>query len=306
MIDETLDVIDNLIRDVWVFRCAARLADAQKSITRLNSIFTYFHTHLCPPSRLEARFQVLYLQVQRLNAVGALEQKDYPSALAIFQSMSEQASRTNNAAIKAIALTELGKEIERKGDKQQAVTLLEDARDYALSSSKLTLAFTHSYLARVYAGNTDTLRFERAIDTGLKLATSLDGNENDKDEVVYAWSPVSSLLAEKSWGYLDLHHPRKTLDMKKDIAEAIQNGQDSRIFAWIPLDYARAYKMIGEIENCIAELRTYYERVSLMQSPHAELQVSRMIHALEKDGYANVAEVKDFKEEMHYKNSSHI
>lgn len=298
MYDETLDVIEDLIRQVWSLRCAARLADADRSTKRLNESFSYFREHLPPPLRLENRFQLLYLQVQRLNAVNALEKKDYTTAVAIYNAMKESVAGMNNPAATAIALTELGKELERKGEKQQAVHLLEDARDYALASSRLSLAFTQSYLIRVYAGNHDKLRFERAVNTGLTIARSLNEINEDRSELVYSWSPVSSILAEKSWGYLELGEPDKVLAMREEIADEIQRGNDIRIDAWIPLDWARAYMVLGEVEMCINEARTFYHRCMVMGSTHAISQIDKLLASLEERGYGDVKAVKDFREEI--------
>lgn len=86
--------------------------------------------------------------------------------------------------------------------------------------------------------------------------------------------------------------------MRDEITKEIQLGQDMRIEAWIPLDWAKAYKMIGEIEQCIDEAREFYRRCTIMQSPHAVSQVDKLLTSLEKNGYAEVQAVKDFREEI--------
>jgi len=63
--------------------------------------------------------------------------------------------------------------------------------------------------------------------------------------------------------------PQKTLDMKEEISAQIDIDQDIRLLAWIPLDWARANLLLGDVERSIADARDFYTRVTVMKSPHA-------------------------------------
>jgi tetratricopeptide (TPR) repeat protein len=297
MYAETLSAIEYLIQQIWSLRSAARLTEAQRGIAKLGELMAYFQRELPPPGRLEQRFQVLSVQYLRLQAATLLEQKNYPGAMALYQHIFESAKSINEPGIKALALKGIGKELERKGEKQEAVAYLEEARDASLEASKLLRAFIHSYLIRGYAGSRDALRFERAVATGLTLARSLPAMEDGTD-FVYSWSPVSSILAEQSGGYLELGQPKKTLAIREELLREIHQGQDMRVLAWIPLDWARAYRMIGDIEQCIEEARVFYQRSMIMQSPHALHQVQKLLAELERDGYSEHPAVRNLKEEV--------
>jgi predicted DNA-binding protein (UPF0278 family) len=108
-------------------------------------------------------------------------------------------------------------------------------------------------------------------------------------------------MAEQSWGYIELGQPEKTLAMRDEINEALRVGQDTRVQAWIPLDWAKAYEMIGEVEKCIDELRELYRRCTVMGSSHALSQVNKVLASLDKEGYGEVQAVKDFQEEIREK-----
>lgn len=71
-------------------------------------------------------------------------------------------------------------------------------------------------LIRVYGSNGDKVRFERAVNTGLTLTRSLSGAYEDGEDFIYSWSPVSAIMAEQSWGYIELGMPEKTLAMRED------------------------------------------------------------------------------------------
>lgn len=299
MYTETLDVVESLIRQIWSLRCAARIPEAELGVTRLGELFCYFQRNLPLPLKLEQRYQTLYLQYLRLKAVALLEQKKYPETMALYQEIFRLAQDVDSPAVKVLALKSIGKELERQGNKQEAVDYLERARDTAMEESRLLRAFIQSYLIRVYGGNRDALRFERAVETGLTLAKSLEpGTYEDGTDFVYSWSPTSAILAEQSWGYLEIGEPEKTLTLRKDLLRETQLGQDARVYAWIPLDWARAYHMTGEIERCVSELRTFHERCLIMQSPHALRQVRKVLKGLDRDGYGDVSAVRDLKEEL--------
>ncbi len=297
MFDETLNAVEQLIGQIWSLRCAARIVDAEKGVQHLNALFAFYRDQLPPPSRLETRFQLLHIQARRLNAVTLLENGQYDETIRTFEKMLEAARGLDDAASTALALNELGKELERKGEKDEAVALLEEARDVSLQAGKLVMAFVHSYLARVYASAGESRRFERTIETGLTIAHGLNSYP-DSTDFVYSWSPISALLAEKSWGYLNIGQPAKTLAMRDEIEQAIAAGQDARLYTWIPLDWARAYLQLGEVEAGVEAIREFQRRITAMRSPHASRQTSKYLADLDAAGYSNVKAVRDVHNEL--------
>ncbi len=297
MYDETLDTVETLVRQIWSLRCAARIPEADKGVKRLGKLFAYFNESLPPPVRLEKRYVFLYVQYLRLKATAYLEKKHYKEVMQVYEEIFSLVKYEAEPSVKALVLKSIGKELTRNGQHQEAVSYLEDARDVAIDGSRLLRAFVHSYLIRAYGGDKDELRFERAVNTGLTLAKGL-GDYEDGTDFIYSWSAISAIMAEQSWGYIELGMPKKTLAMREEITEALRLGQDIRAQAWIPLDWAKAYKMIGEIEKCIDELREFYRRCTIMGSFHALSQVDKVLAGLSKDGYGNVQAVADFQEEI--------
>ena len=297
MYDETLDTVEELVRQIWSLRCAARIVEADKGVKKLGQLFTYFKESLPPPVRLEKQYVFLYVQYLRLKATAHLEKKQYKEVMQVYEEIFKLVEHETEPGLKALALKSIGKELNREGNHQEAVNYLEDARDAAINGSKLLRAFVQSYLIRAYGGNKDAVRFERAVNTGLTLARSI-GEYEDGTDFIYSWSAVSAIMAEQSWGYIELGMPEKTLAMRDEISEALRIGQDVRVQAWIPLDWAKAYKLIGEIEECIKELREFYTRCTIMGSPHALSQVQKVLKSLDDEGYGEVRVVKDFREEL--------
>jgi tetratricopeptide (TPR) repeat protein len=297
MYDETLDAVEDLVRQIWALRCAARIPEADKGVKRLGKLFTYFNESLPPPVRLEHRYVQLYVQYLRLKATAHIEKKQYKQTMQVYEEIYKLVHTAEEPGLKSLALKSIGKELNREGSHQEAVVYLEEARDAAMDGSKLLRAFVQSYLMRAYGGNKDLVRFERAVNTGLTLARLVEDFEDGTD-FIYSWSAVSAIMAEQSWGYIELGMPEKTLAMRKEITEALRLGQDVRVEAWIPLDWAKAYKLIGEIEQCIVELRELHQRCTVMGSLHALSQVNKVLASLERDGYGGVPAVSNFKEEL--------
>jgi len=297
MYEATLDTVEELIRHIWSLRCAARIVEADKGVKKLGQLFVYFNETLPPPVRLEKRYRFLYVQYLRLKATAFLEKKKYKETIQTYQEIFHLVKNEAEPSLKALALKSIGKELNREGKHQDAVDYLEEARDAASDGSRLLRAFIHSYLIRAYGGNKDPVRFERAVNTGLTLARSI-GDHEDGTDFIYSWSAVSAIMAEQSWGYIELGMPEKALAMRGEITEALRIGQDVRVEAWIPLDWAKAYKLIGEVEQCIKELREFYRRCTIMGSSHALSQVQKILHSLDNEGYGDIQAVKEFKAEL--------
>ena len=296
MFVETLDATEGLIEDAWRLRRAVPLPMLEKTVERLNHLFAYFRMYLPPPLQLEQRFLILYAQVQRLNAVIHVERRRYKKAVAAFEEMYETAKEFGKPAPLAMALMGIGTELERAGKQQEAVDRLEQARDVSLRASKQVMAVIHSYLARAYAGLHDELHFERAIDVAQTLATDLGEQYGDGTDFVF--HSLSGTLAERSYGYLDLKQPKQTLAMKKEIICQISWEQNTYLHAWLPLDWARAYMMLKEIEESVKAARLFLHRTFALQSPHAKSRADAYLKALEQNGYKDIQEVKDFRKEL--------
>src|SRR5258707_4981916 len=276
MYDETLDTVEELVRQIWSLRCAARIPAPDRGVQRLGKVFTHSTESLPPPAWMERRYVQLYVQYLRLKATACLEKKQYKEPMQVYEEIYKLVGNAGEPGLKALALKSIGKELNREGSHSEAVVYLEEARDAAMSGGKLLRAFVHSYLIRAYGGNKDSVRFERAVNTGLALARSI-GSYEDGTGFIYSWSAVSAILAQQSWGYIELGQPEKTLAMREEITEALRLGQDRRVESSVPLDWAKAYKMIGEIEQCIAELRELHRRCTVMGSSHAFSQVNKVL-----------------------------
>lgn len=267
MYAETLDAVEAVVRTVWTLRCDALLPQAGQCLRTLNGMAAHFQRELPPPARLEARFLCAVAQVQRLNAIAAVERGAYDEARGYYAEMLATAEQLGEPATLAIALMSMGSELERAGRGAEAVEWLERARDVSFGASRQAATLVNSYLARAYAATGNRARFERAAETAQTLAVGLGGAYGDGTDGVYARE--SSVLAERSWGWLELGEPGKTLALREKIGSQIERDGDRRLAAWIPLDWARAYLTLGEIEASIAEAREFCRRASAMRSPHA-------------------------------------
>lgn len=296
MYDETLNTAEGLIKRTWHLRRIVSLPYVEESVADLNRLFAYLQEHMPPPLRLESRFQVLYAQLLRLNAVMDVENQRYQEALNTFRQMHEIAIAIDHPATIAIALLGIGTEVERFGKQQEAVDYLEAARDESFRASKHVAALVNAYLARAYASNHQPEQFKRAIDIAQKIATDIKLYYGDGTDFVF--HSLSGVLAERSYGYLEIKEPQSTLAMKGEIQRQITIEGNIWLDAWIPLDWARAHLMLGEIEQCVEAGREFYHKASSLRSPHAKSRAVKLINTLELAGYGDRRSVKDFREEL--------
>jgi tetratricopeptide (TPR) repeat protein len=306
LIDETLDFAEYSIRRFEDSYRTAPLPVAAADAKRLHDLFEYIKQHQPPTIQNEKRFLGLYAQSLNLDGIVFIGYEEYDKALQTFREMNEVAEQLGEPTWIAHSLLEIGIELHRAGyllrqagntsDWQvymkEAAQYVERARDATFNTSKNVAAYVHAYLARVYGTTGDDYRFERAIDTALNLAPSTYGDGTD-----FVYHRLSGILAEKSYGFLDLGMPEKTLAMRKEIEEQIEKDNNKRLDAWIHLDWAKAYSMQGKVEESVKEGRAFYTKAQAMQSPHVITRAKRFASGLKRD-YKDVQSVKDFYEEV--------
>ena len=86
--------------------------------------------------------------------------------------------------------------------------------------------------------------------------------------------------------------------MKDEIARQIKLDRNTRLHAWIPLDWARAYFMLHEIEESAKAGREFFHRSLELQSPQAIGRAHEHLIKLEQAGYENIEEVQQFRDEL--------
>ncbi len=296
MYNETLNTAESLIKRTWHLRRVAPLPFVEESVESLNRLFTYLRENIPPPLQLENHFMILYAQVQRLNAVIDVEHQRYESAFRTFESMHDIAVTIDHPATLALSLLGMGTELERAGKQQETVDRLEEARDESFRASKHVAALSNAYLARAYASNEQPAQFKRAIDTAQKIARDIKMYYGDGTDFVF--HSISGILAERSYGYLEIKEPEKTLEMKDEIKRQIAVEGNVWLDAWIPLDWARAYMMLNDFEKSAEAALLFFHRASALQSPHAKSRAYRHLKALEGAGYGDMQAVKDFRNEL--------
>ena len=87
--------------------------------------------------------------------------------------------------------------------------------------------------------------------------------------------------------------------MKDEIKQQITLEGNTWLDAWIPLDWARAYLMVGKAEKSVEAGREFYHKATALKSPHAKSRAFRLLNTLEAAGYRDVPAVKEFHKELY-------
>lgn len=296
MYAETLDAVEALIQTAWLLRGAALVPQSAQCVRRLNAVTAHFQRELPPPAQIERRYLGVVAQTQRLNAVAAVERGAYVEARSRYAAMLATARELGEPAMLALAMMSNGSELLRASgsDRARAVDWLEQARDVSFSASKQVAALVQTYLARAYAALGDRPRFERAAETARTLAAALGTAYGDGTDGVFARQ--SSVLAEWSWGWLELGEPGKTLALREALDARTARDGDRRLAAWIRLDWARALLALGELEASIAEAHAFCDSATAMGSPHALRSMAAYLRALEASGGAGASAAHELRE----------
>jgi tetratricopeptide (TPR) repeat protein len=294
MYEEILNTAESLIKRTWNLRRVMPLPYMEEAVKDLNRLFQYLETNTPPPLRLNRRFQILYAQVLRLNGVIHVENQHYEEALATFQRMHEIAKAIDDPATLAMSYLNMGTELERMGKQEEAIESLELGRDESFRASKQIMVVINAYLARAYASAGQKTKFKRAIDVALRTARDIEMSYGDGTDFVF--HSLSGVLAEKSYGHLEIGEPEETLAMKEEIKKQIALEANIWLDAWIPLDWARAYLMLGQIDACVQAGQEFYRKARQLRSPHAKSRAYRLLNTIEAAGYGDEQVVQDFRQ----------
>jgi tetratricopeptide (TPR) repeat protein len=296
--DETLDAIETLIENAWMLRRTSSFPTVIKNIERLENLFKYLGIYTYKQSKQDIRYNKLYAQVLRLKGMIYVEERKETQAHDTFNTMYQIAEEINDPVALALACMGIGTGYSRAGNHKEAIRHLEIARDYTFETSRQLSGLVTSYLARSYAKDGDSYKFERTVDTSYRIAMNLGVAYGDGTD--FCIHTVSDILEEKTNGYIELGLGKKTIDVKEEIERQIKEDNNYYLNAWIPLDYAQAYLIMNEVEASMASLYDFYDRMTKqLQSPLALTKVNTHILKINKKGYSDVKAVKEFKERLH-------
>lgn len=309
LLDQTLDLAEYTIQRFEAIYRRVPLPVAAADARAVHQLFAFIKEHQPPAARQEQRFLRLYAQSLIIDAVVLIGYERYEQALTCFREMRRVAEQLGEATWLAHALVGSGIEYHRaayfqrqahasswSATMQEALQHLEGARDYSFQSSRSVAAYVHAYLARVYSAIGDCSRFERAIGTALRLAPSSYGDGTD-----FVYHPLSGILAEESFGWLELGQPEKTLALQRTISDQIQRDGNHRLEAWIRVDWARALMMCREVEGSLAEGRLFATRARELESPQMQSRARHLAEEL-RQRFPTVQAIKQWVEELQEEN----
>lgn len=293
---ETLSVAEALIKQTLALRRIASLPEVEQSAQSLDTLFHYFLTYTPPTARLEPQFLSLYAQEQSIRGLMYFENKKYKKALETFRGMYRTARDLGDPVLQIHALQKVGVELNRAGQKQDAVNALEEARDLSFNSSKHVAAFANAYLGHIYASAGDSVRFERSMNTSMSLVDSIKGTYGDGTDFVF--HKFSGVLQLRSRGYLRIGEPKKTLALHDELKRQVDLDANLWLDFRLHLYRAKAYLMLNDVESCIGAAREFFRDVKDWQSPHRTARGYELLEELREAGYGEVKDVREFRDEL--------
>lgn len=295
IVNATLNLLEQCLSQTWQLRRSAPIPVTEQSILTLQQAFDQLSSTNSIPSRLETRYLRAYALTLHAAAIMYLERQDYPQALKHYILMHKITKGANDPSLLALALTGIGAELERAGRQMESVRALERAATIGGKGAAQVHTLALAYLARAYASNHQPIQFHHAIAQAIQQADQLGSGYGDGTYTVY--HNIGGLLAELSYGLLDIGEPQHVLDLAPTITKSIDPLKNAWLYAWIPLDWARAHLMLGNVEESIANGRIFYQRASALQSPHAISRAHVLADAM-KEKFGNMSDIQFFRDEL--------
>lgn len=287
------DSLEELIQDTWYIHLAMPVTITEEKVRKLAILFEKYlqMNYLLRSNKI---FMRLYAQVLRLKAITLVEKKDYLNALYLHQEMIQIGNEIEDNVTQALAYSRVGVELLRLEKTKEALQYLEQARDISFKTGKELSSLCFAMLARGYAQAGSSEKFEKAIEQALNLGRGMVGIPTVTNEFVF--HAFSGIVEEKTNGLILLGNGKDTLTTLPDVEKNITLENNRYLRMWIPLDYAQAHMLEGNIEESIAELRRFYENIKEYNSGRINSKVTTHLEELEDRGYGELQVVREFRE----------
>jgi len=294
--DETLDVVETLIKQTLGMRSVATVPQVEKAEKSCSRLFAYFIEHTPPSSQLKPRFVTLYAHALELKSLMHFEHKQYGKALEIDYEIYDLAKQSQDPALMVLALNKIGIELNRKDEKDNAVNALEEARDWSFQCSKQIAAWNLAYLGHIYAAAGDALRFQHSMDAAQRIAEPLGERYGDGTDFIF--HKQSGILHLRSRGYLRIKEPKKVLELHEIVRRQVAADANVWLDFRLHLYRANAYLMLSEVEDCIGAAREFLHSVKDWKSPHRLGKGMELLKDIDRAGYGKVGVVDEFRKEL--------
>lgn len=287
------DNLEELIQDTWYVRLSMPVNITDDKVKKLTQIFNRMleNNSLLTGNK---EFLKLYAQVVRLQAVMCVEKKQYKQALQFYFRMLELANEIEDKVTLALAYSRVGVELLRQDETMKALPYLEKAKDYSFETGKELSSLCYAMLARGYAQIGSLDKFERAIDTAINLGYRMQNTPIVTTD--YVFHSYSGILEEKSNGLILLERGKDTLNILPEIEKHIALENHGYLNMWLPLDYAQAHLLEGDIEESIIQLKKFYDNIKSHNSIHVMKKVWEHLQQIDSGGYSDIRAVREFKE----------
>ncbi len=287
------DALEQLIEDTWLIRLSMSVTITEEKVRKLSNIFEKL-IEVNPLLKSNKDFLRLYAQIVRLQAIMLVEKKQYFAALSLYREMVRIGEEIQDSVTLALAYSRVGVELLRLDQLKDAISYLEKAKDVSFKTGKELSSLCHAMLARGYAQVGIPEKFERAINTAINLGYSMVGIPTVTNEFVF--HAYSGILEEKSNGLILLGNGQGAIKVLPEIEKHITLESNGYLRMWIPLDYAQAHMLEGNIEESIAELRRFYDNIREHNSSRVNNKVATHLEELEDRGYGGLQIVREFRE----------
>jgi transcriptional regulator with XRE-family HTH domain len=291
-----IEALQAVIEQTWRCKLIEPLPIVQNYVLLLSKQSSFIKNNYPERYVTNRGFLHVYAQNERLHAIVYSENKQFKLELEKNYDMLDTAKELNEASTLALAYARLGVALLRNDKILDSIDALETARDYTFRTSNNLAALVNAFLARAYATYGDMKRFERSIDTAIRLSESMGDVDIDITDSVF--HSRSGIIEEKSNGYILLKQSKKALSVLPAIESQVARENNHYLRTWLPLEWAQVLFLSGEAEESLQRLKEYVQFATSYQSPRMLSHVNSHLSFMRNQGYDNETRLNDFSEEI--------
>lgn len=234
----------------------------RRLVVQLDQALTAYRGEFATPAR-----QLLAYAHLMMGKI-AFDQLDYAAAGGHFTEMRELGEILHDPDIQALALIHLGDMLRKRNRYEAAIRCLEAARVFSEHATRSIEGMRHLILARGYYCFGDQQQFQRAIETALTIANTV---QDSIDNLANQFT-LDDVLQEQAAGYTTLWQAEKALAIYQE-TDRQRPFRPLREQGSYLIDKAQATFHLGNLDHGI---RLSEQGIRLAAEYHSKRHISRL------------------------------
>lgn len=295
---DRLDHTESIVNLSWEAWYASRPRQAAREITKLlPGLERMMHAPLL--SRYRLRITLLVIRSHALLGTICLDSLQNDSALFHYMVAHKYAEEIHDTELAVTYLALIGDVLRRQNRKLEAIQNMEEAKDEAIQTSKVTQGHIRQLLAYTYADTENEMAFERTIEEATDLL-AFAGEGRDAAQKEFIPFEIYEIRGKAN---RDLGNPHRAITYLDAAEQSLGKAEPvtPRFHALLDISRGQAYCDAGDLDTGVELASRGFLLAYQCNSPRQMNRVRKLVRKLEGQDspHRNERKVAQLKELVH-------